>query len=242
MSDHWREFRVRGELQYHDVYVILEIHHGGQFVEAGGGRFEYNGGEVHWVEMIDPEKFSWTDLNTFAWRLGYRKPPVHYWFKYHAKPIYLPIRIDKEAVGMLSDLPKARKVEVYYVGGGDRDVEVCEKEDQIKDFSEVVPHLKFMPEIIMVPLKSANVGNDKGKWKELDIENSEDEEVFEHDDDDEIEKEEVDDKFFDSDYELNPEDDGESYGVEADDVEFNADVDDINEIEEWTDMGFTGET
>ncbi|KAK9921957.1 hypothetical protein M0R45_030449 [Rubus argutus] len=154
MSNHWREFRVRGKLKYHDVFVILEIHHGGQFVEVGDGRFEYNG--------------------------GYRKPPVHYWFKYHVKPKYLPIRTNKEAVGMLSDLPKARKVEVYYVGGGDRDVEVCEKEDQMKEFSKVVPHISFMPEIVMVPLKTADVGNDKGKRRELDVEDSEDEEGTEH--------------------------------------------------------------
>ena len=145
------------------MFIILEIHHGGQFVEVGDGRFEYNGGEVHWVEGIDPDKFSWTDLNSFAWRLGYRKPLVHYWFKYHVKPKYLPIRTDKEAVGMLSDLPKARKVEVYYVGGGDRDVEVCEKEDQMKEFSEVVPHVSFMPEIVMVPLKTADGAMIKGK-------------------------------------------------------------------------------
>lgn len=217
----------------------MEIHHGGRFVEVGGGRFEYNGGEVHWLERIDPDKFSWTDLNSFAWRLGYRNPPVYYWFKYHAKPKYLPIRTDKEAMGMFSNLPKARKVEVYYVGGGVRDVVVCEKEDQMKEFLEVVPHLRFIPEIVMVPLKVADMGNGKGKMKELDIENSEGEEGIE-DDDDGVD-DDVDDKFIDSDYELNPEDDDERCGFKADDIEFRANVDDVNEIEEWTDMGFAGE-
>lgn len=143
---------------------VLEIHHGGDFVEVGNGQFQYMGGEVCWVEALDPDKTSWIELNTFAWRLGYRKPPVLYWWKHPTNAMYLPITNDKDVVMMIELLSKFRKVDIYYVGGGTREVALCEMEDKIENYEEFIPHVEFMPEILMVPLNACeSVGIDKSQ-------------------------------------------------------------------------------
>lgn len=99
----------------------MEIHLGGQFYNAGDGHM-YVGGEVHWVENLDPDKTSWLELNTFVWRRGFRKPPVHYWFKHPTMPIYLPITDDQQAIKMMTLLPYSRMIEVFCIGGGARQI------------------------------------------------------------------------------------------------------------------------
>ncbi|KAK9929237.1 hypothetical protein M0R45_026343 [Rubus argutus] len=85
---------------------VLEIHHGGKFVEVGNGQHKYVGGEVHWLERLDPNQISCVELNTFAWRLGYRQPPVLYWFKHLYLPWYNPVKDDNDAMKMIETLPK----------------------------------------------------------------------------------------------------------------------------------------
>lgn len=84
--------------------LILEIHHGGGFYRSSDGNYDYRECEVHWVEKLGPEKLSRLCLNSFAWGLGYRRPPVHYWFRHPSSPIFVPITNDREAIKMLEVL------------------------------------------------------------------------------------------------------------------------------------------
>ncbi|KAK9932342.1 hypothetical protein M0R45_019583 [Rubus argutus] len=118
----------------------------------------YVGGEVHWVENLDPDKTSWLELNTFVWRLGYRKSPVHYWFKHPTMPIYLPITDDQQAMKMMTLLPCSRMIEVFCIGGGARQIQLCEEEDKDPNYEECIPHNKFKTEMVMMPLSACQVG------------------------------------------------------------------------------------
>ncbi|KAK9943068.1 hypothetical protein M0R45_008689 [Rubus argutus] len=106
--------------------VYFEIHHGGKFEDLPGGH-HYIGGEVHWAEIRDPDNFSWVELNTFPWRLGYRQPPHHYWFKHPYMPAYLPITNDNEAMKMMSLLPSSRLIQIFCVGGGGEANQACRR-------------------------------------------------------------------------------------------------------------------
>lgn len=82
---------------------------------------------------------------------------------------------------MLVDIPQSKNVQVYFIGGGVRNVEVCEQEDEGGESNQKVPHIKFLPEITMEPLKTV----DKGKGKVNS--NGETNEVEDNDDQDEEE-------------------------------------------------------
>ncbi|KAM5551764.1 hypothetical protein ABKV19_026558 [Rosa sericea] len=222
MIEYWREFRVSGEPKYHSEGVTLEIHHGGDFMNVGNEQFDYVGGEICWVECLDPDKTSWVELNAFAWRLGNREPPVIYWFKHPTEHVFWPISNDIDAINMLKLLPESRKIVVYYVGGGTRQIKLCEMEDLIENFEEIIPHIKFKPKVKGRPLYAVGyvkLGSSQS-WEDVHLSGLELVEVVDRDGESAAEDESVEvvdrdgesvaeDEFIDSDYEIRPEDDPE---------------------------------
>lgn len=166
--------------------LTLEIHHGGDFVDIDNRRFEYVGGEICWMEFLDPDRTSWIELNAFTWRLGYRVPLVLYLFKHPTDDVFWQTYGDMDAVKMLELLPQSRIIKVYYVGGGTRQIKLCELEDQMKNYEEMIPYIKFKPKVRSLPLygtcyleveidKKVNKGKQKEKVVALVGANNEEE-------------------------------------------------------------------
>lgn len=106
-----------------DNCFTLEIHHGGRFVRLGSGSRHYRGGEEVWIDEVDPDTISWICLNCMAEDLGYREPPMTYWFKIPGSTNgeeFLPIRDDKEVNEMLAFIQTSKVLQLYIVGGGVR--------------------------------------------------------------------------------------------------------------------------
>lgn len=116
------------------------------------------------MERLDPDRTSFVELNVFAWRLGYRKPPVHYWFKHPKCLVFLPITNDEQATKMIDLLPKSRMIQIYYIGGGERQVKLAEQEDKDPAFIENIPHIHFIPEIVLNPMKAYEGSKSNHLW------------------------------------------------------------------------------
>lgn len=206
------------------------------------------------MECLDPDRTSWIELNAFAWRLGYRVPPVLYWFKHPTNDVFWPICDDMDAVKMLELLPQSRIIKVYYVGGGTRQIKLCELEDQIENYEERIPHVKFKPKVRSLPLygtcyleveidKKVNKGKQKEKVVALVGSNNEEEHNTEEHKGGAQDESDDEDEFVDIDYEIRPEDDPEFDEVTSivDDHDFVAHVDNEDVLEEFADMGYAGE-
>ncbi|PRQ22897.1 hypothetical protein RchiOBHm_Chr6g0255261 [Rosa chinensis] len=125
----------------------MEIHHGGRFYRLGSGSRQYKGGEVVYVDRLDPDKISWPDLNIYAEDLGYREPPIMYWFLLPGSiqgEGWLPICEDKYVLDMLKFMPSNRILQIYIVGGGVRKKKEAELEDEGGGSPKEVDHQKYI--------------------------------------------------------------------------------------------------
>ncbi|XP_024167940.1 uncharacterized protein LOC112174404 isoform X2 [Rosa chinensis] len=142
----WRYFRIDGEPP-----TYKEIHHGGRFFKLGNGSRHYRGGEVVWIDRNDPDTTSWPCLNCMAEDLGYREPPMTYWFKIPGSKDgedFLPIRDEKEVKQMLAFVQCSRVLQLYIVGGGVRKKKEAELEDEPGNKAAPICHDKYIGNVI----------------------------------------------------------------------------------------------
>ncbi|XP_061990609.1 uncharacterized protein LOC133709027 isoform X2 [Rosa rugosa] len=129
----------------------MEIHHGGRFYRLGSGSRQYKGGEVVYVDRLDPDKISWPDLNIYAEDLGYREPPIMYWFLLPGSiqgEGWLPICEDKDVLDMLKFMSSNRILQIYIVGGGVRKKKEAELEDKGGGSPKEVDHRKYIGNVV----------------------------------------------------------------------------------------------
>lgn len=90
-------------------------------------------GRKLYLDGLDPEKFSWVELNNIAWELGYREKPISYHFKLSRTTCtegWMPIKNDAGAVEMTKLIPaKKRQISLYIIGGGRRKKNEAEIDD-----------------------------------------------------------------------------------------------------------------
>lgn len=125
-------------------WFTLDVHHGGRFYRLANGNRQYRGGELVSIDNLDPDKTSWPCLNCFAKDLGYREPPMTYWFKVPGSKDgegFLPIRDEKEVAHMLIFIQCQR---MYIVGGGVRKKKELELEDLGMIEPPLVIHAKYI--------------------------------------------------------------------------------------------------
>ncbi|KAM5547070.1 hypothetical protein ABKV19_001529 [Rosa sericea] len=94
---------------------------------------------------------SWPDLNIYAEDLGYREPPIMYWFLLPGSiqgEGWLPICEDKDVLDMLKFMPSNRILQIYIVGGGVRKKREAELEDEGGGSPKEVDHQKYIGNMV----------------------------------------------------------------------------------------------
>lgn len=95
-------------------------------------KFNKLGGKLY-LNGLNPENFSWVELNNIAWEFGYREKPISYHFKLPrttSNKGWMPIKNDEDAVQMTKlILVKKRQISLYITGGVKRKKNETELDD-----------------------------------------------------------------------------------------------------------------
>ncbi|KAK9929629.1 hypothetical protein M0R45_026722 [Rubus argutus] len=252
----WRYFQVDGDFPTYNgmPFILITIRGPVVLLWRGSSSRHYRGGEEVWIDEVDPDTISWICLNCMAEDLGYKEPPMTYWFKIPGSTNgeeFLPIRDDKEVNEMLAFIQTSKVLQLYIVGGRVRKKKEAELEDQRGNNLEPIYHAKYIGNVIAdieedvqsendghVNIQVVNDASHKSAVSTYDTrfkgEFSYDPEEFHYEDEDSS----------DSDYELSylqmVDSDYELYD-EDDDVLFRANVEGGGEnIGEWDEMSFAG--
>ncbi|KAL6214721.1 hypothetical protein ACLB2K_014153 [Fragaria x ananassa] len=126
----------------------LKIHHGGRFFNNKGSNREYRGGEVLYLDSVDPDKVSLPELNNWAWDLGYQSGPIGYWFQIPGSELgtgYVPIIHDPDVQDMCGFVTSTRMLDFYIVCLAERKIFL---EEELSVFQNNIDHVCFMGHVI----------------------------------------------------------------------------------------------
>lgn len=123
----------------------MRVHHGGRFHSNRGLNRHYRGGEVCFVDGVDRDKVSMTQIHYWANDLGYQSPPIQFWFRIPGSEEgsgYLPLGDDIEAIEMCDHVsPRTKLLDMYIVCTSERKV-FCEEELNV--YNEDLDHTSLL--------------------------------------------------------------------------------------------------
>ena len=124
----------------------MRIFHGGRIHNHNGENRRYVGGEVCYVDGVDPDRIAWTLLNSWAYDLGYEHGYVNYWYKLpHAGAEFRPLTNDIDVMDMVGQIPASRNVDLFIVTMYKRREF---NEEEVEVYNEVIDHINFMVPVI----------------------------------------------------------------------------------------------
>lgn len=118
----------------------MRVHHGGRFHSDRGLNRHYRGGEVCFVDGVDWDKVSMTQIHYWANDLGYQSPPIQFWSEEGSG--YFPVGDDTEAIEMCGHVsPRTKLLDMYIVCTSERKV-LCEEELNV--YNEDLDHTSLL--------------------------------------------------------------------------------------------------
>lgn len=96
----------------------VAIHHGGRFYSNGGMNKVYKGGDMLYVDHIDPVRLDIAGFNYWAFDLGYCHGSISYWFRIPGSEEgtgYLPVVTDADAMDIVQFIPRSSRVLDIYI-------------------------------------------------------------------------------------------------------------------------------
>lgn len=96
----------------------VAIHHGGRFYSNGGMNKVYKGGDMLYVDRVDPVRLDIAGFNYWAFDLGYCHGPISYWFRIPGSEEgtgYLPVVTDADAMDIVQFIPRSSRVLDIYI-------------------------------------------------------------------------------------------------------------------------------